>query len=49
LGFENFVNQYEMGLAAGLSDFPDYQACPVARPVEENSHGLHESMVSSRK
>lgn len=45
LGFENFINQYEMSIGDGLPDFPDCQACQA----QENSHRLCESMVSSRK
>jgi ribosomal protein S18 acetylase RimI-like enzyme len=45
LGFENFINQYEMSIGDGLPDFPDCQTCLA----EENSHRLRESMVSSRK
>lgn len=43
LGFENFINQYEMGFGADISD------CPVECPTQENSPRLRESMVSSRK
>ena len=43
LGFENFINQYEMSFGDGISD------CPVGCPEEENSHRFSESMVSSRK